>query len=331
MRTAIVPGVIAAVVAAMAAGGCAAASTGPDGAWTACGNVAHITAVQVRRAPEWAPLPPARPNGPAARRLFHDFCVIAGHPDDSSSGGGWCACPSSPVPLYRGVFYAGHRRLAIFDYEAGYLGLYVGPAQMQTAISGPAAAAAPASLDADFVAVLGLSPDSVYNPPRRPPPRPPPPRLTVASTAAVAGRPGWIAAVSGTARCSGGERATLGINLDESSASGQSGGKEMTIACDGHRHGWSAAVRVSFPTGPRGTYWIAPGSGDVTLFLYDLGGPLDFYTGALARPARRGIRFVVTRQASADRPSTASRHVPSVTGGRLHRQCAGARVVASCG
>jgi hypothetical protein len=189
------------------------------------------------------------------------------------------------------------RRLAIFSYEVGYLGLYVGPEQVQTAISGPAAAAAP-RVDADFAAVLGLSPDSVYNPPRQLPQRLPPPRLTVASTAAVASRPGRIAVLSGTARCSGGEQATLGISLYETSASGQSGGREVTIACDGRRHGWSAAVRVSVPTGPQGTYWKAPGSGGVTLFLDDLGGPLDFYTGPLARPVSRGVRFVVTRQAS---------------------------------
>ena len=252
MRTAIVPGVIAAVVAAVAVGGCAAVRTGPDGAWTACGNVAHVTAVQVRRDPGWAPLPPARPSVAAVRRLFHDFCVIAGHPDDSSSGGGSCACPSSPTPLYRGVFYAGDRRLAIFSYEAGYLGLYVGPAQVQTPISDPAPAAARASLDADFAAVLGLSPDSVYNPLRRPPPRPPPPRLTVASTAAVAGRPGWIAVISGTARCSGGEHAILGINLAETSASGQSGGTEVTIACDGRGHGLSAQCASAFRQDHRG-------------------------------------------------------------------------------
>lgn len=295
MRAAIVPGVIAAVMAAGTAGGCAAVRTGPGGTWTACGNVAHVTAVQVRRDPGWRPLPPAHPSAAAIRRLFDDFCVIAGHPDDSPSGGGACACPSSPDPLYRGVFYAGHRRLAIFAYEAGYLWLYLGPAQVQTPISGPAAAA-PASFDADFAAVLGLSPDAVYNPPPRPPPRPPPPRLTVASTAAVAGRSDWIAVVSGTARCSGGQQATLGINLAETSASGQSGGKKVTIACDGHRHGWRAAVRVTVPTGPQETHWTAPGSGGVTLFLYDLAGPLDFHTGPLARPVSLGIRFVVSRR-----------------------------------
>ena len=32
------------MVAAVAAGGCAAVRIGPDGAWTACGNVAHVTA-----------------------------------------------------------------------------------------------------------------------------------------------------------------------------------------------------------------------------------------------------------------------------------------------
>jgi len=293
MRAAIVPVVIAAAVTAAAAGGCASVSTGPDGAWTACGNVAHVTAVQVRRAPQWAPLPPTRPSVAAVRRLFHDFCVIAGHPDTSQGGGGSCACPSAPVPLYRGVFYARDTQLATFAYEDSFLGLYVGPAQVQTPISGPAAAAAPASLDADFAAVLGLSIDSVYNPARRPPPRLPPPRETVASTAAIAGRSGWIAVISGTTRCSGGERATLGINLAETSASGQSGGKMVTIACDGRRHGWTAAVRVSFPTGPPWTRWTAPGSGGVMLFLYDLGGPLDFYTGSLAKPVTQGIGFVV--------------------------------------
>jgi hypothetical protein len=294
MRVAIVPGAIAAVVAVMAAGGCAAVGTGAGAAWRACGNVARVTAVQVRRDPLWAPLPPAHPSVAAVRRLFHDFCVIAGHPSGGTVPGSYSA---KLTPLYRGVFYAGDKQLATFSYESGYLGLFVGPSQVQTSIAGSAAAAAP-SVGTDFAAVLGLSPEAAYNPRRQPPPRVPPPRLTVTSTAAVAGRPGWIAVLSGTTRCSGGEQATLGINLYETSASGQSGGIKMTTACDGRQHDWIAAVRVSLPTGPQGTYWIAPGYGSVTLFLYDLGGPLDFYTGPLARTVSRGIRFAAGRQAS---------------------------------
>jgi hypothetical protein len=72
----------------------------------------------------------------------------------------------------------------------------------------------------------------------------------------------------------------------------------VTIACDGRRHGWRAAVRVTVPTGPQETHWTAPGSGRVTLFLYDLAGPLDFHTGPLARPVSPGIRFVVSRRAA---------------------------------
>jgi hypothetical protein len=318
MRVAIAARAIATVVAVMAAGGCAAVDTGPGGAWTACGNMARITAMQVRRDPLWAPLPSAHPSVAAVRRLFHDFCVIAGHPDDGGLAPGSYSAAET-TPLYRGVFYAGDKQLATFSYESGYLGLYVGPAQVQTSIAGSAAAAA--SVDTDFAAALGLSPEAAYNPPRQPPPRLPPPRLMVTRTAAVMGRPSWTAVISGTTRCSGGEQATLGINIYETSASGQSGGIKMTMACDGRQHDWNAAVRVSLPTGPQGTYWTAPGYGSVTLFLYDLGGPLDFYTGPLARPFSRGIRFVAGRQASR-RPTVGDKaHLDTVTErGRAHHR-----------
>jgi hypothetical protein len=296
MRVATMPGATAALVAIMAAGGCAAVRTGPGGAWTACGNVARVTAVQVRRDPLWVPLPPANPSVAAVRRLYHDFCAIAGHPTDMAPGD-----IAGGTPLYLGVFYAGDRQLATFSYESGHLGLFIGPAQVQTSIAGSAAAAAP-SVDADFAAVLGLSPDAVDNPPRQPPPRLPLPRLTVASTAAVAGRPGQIAVISGIARCSGGEQATLGISLSETSASLPSGGTFVTIACDGRRRDWSAAIRVSFPEGTQGPYWTAPGHGEVTLYLNDPGGPLDFYEGPLARPVSRDISFVMTRRASRHPP-----------------------------
>lgn len=75
--------------------------------------MARITAMQVRRDPLWAPLPPAHPSVATVRRLFHDFCVIAGHPSGGPAPGSYSA--ADITPLYRGVFYAGDKQLATFS------------------------------------------------------------------------------------------------------------------------------------------------------------------------------------------------------------------------
>jgi hypothetical protein len=101
------------------------------------------------------------------RRLYYDFCVIAGHPANLPPGTKF-SCPADFGLVYQGVFYAGDRKLAAFKYAASgcqSIWLSAGSEQASTMIIGKSAAAEPASFTADLAAVLGVRPAAVYQDP----------------------------------------------------------------------------------------------------------------------------------------------------------------------
>jgi hypothetical protein len=106
-------------------------------------------------------------DAPLVRRLYDDLCVIVGHPDHVPPGT-VISCPADFGLAYSGVFYEAGRKLASFSYRASgcqSIALSVGPDQASTLILGKAAAAEPATFDADFAAVLGVPASTVYQPP----------------------------------------------------------------------------------------------------------------------------------------------------------------------
>ena len=161
--------VLAVIVAAI--GGCGGPSTQPDGAWTGCGNVTRPTVVQVHRTVALArlslrPLSITQRRAKLVRRLYYDLCVIVGHPDSPPPGSA-ISCPADFGLVYKGVFYARHRKLAAFTLLASgcqTVWLSVGSDQASTMIYGKAAAAEPTSFPADLAAVLGVRPALVYQP-----------------------------------------------------------------------------------------------------------------------------------------------------------------------
>lgn len=170
---------VIAAFALVAAGisGCGAARAQADGPaagdWAGCQQAALPSAVQVSRSVA-LPLPGHRGylsvtqrRAPVVRTLFHDMCVIVGHPAPLP---GIVNCPADYGLTYSGVFYAGNRKLATFSYRASgcqYLSLTAGSQHASTMIIGRAAAAEPASFDADFAAVLGFPVGIVHLPPSR--------------------------------------------------------------------------------------------------------------------------------------------------------------------
>jgi len=167
------PGIVVFAVAVAAVGGCSSAHVQPDGAWTGCGSVTRATAVQIHRSmpklaePPWPSLSVTQRRAAVARSLYYDFCVVAGHPAQLT---GTVSCPADSGLLYRGIFYAGDRRLASFRYAASgcqTLTLSAGSARASTVIFGQAAAAMPRTWNADLAKALGVAPDQLYQPPRR--------------------------------------------------------------------------------------------------------------------------------------------------------------------
>jgi hypothetical protein len=169
----------AAAVLAVALAGWASAhaqtGTRAGGVWTGCGNVRSPSVVQVRRSValaepswgSWVKLSVTQRSAPLVRRLYDDLCVIVGHPYQLPPGA-VVDCPDDFGLTYRGVFYAAGRKLASFSYAASgceSITLSVGPQQASTMILGPAAAAEPATFDADFAAVLGVPTAAVHMPP----------------------------------------------------------------------------------------------------------------------------------------------------------------------
>jgi hypothetical protein len=179
VRGAHLTGIGAAAVLALAVVGCASAraqaDTAADGAWTGCGDVHRPSVVQVRRSvalPEpgwgsWVRLSVTQRSAPLVRRLYDDLCVIVGHPYHLPPGA-VISCPADFGLTYTGVFYAAGRKLASFSYAASgceSITLSAGQQQVNTMILGPAAAAEPATFDADFAAVLGVPASAVHMPP----------------------------------------------------------------------------------------------------------------------------------------------------------------------
>jgi hypothetical protein len=157
-------------IALAAGGGQAGVSVQPDGAWTGCGDVARVTAVRVQREVSirgngWKPLAVTQRHPPAARRLFYDFCVIAGHHARAPSV---MSCPADVGLSYDGAFYAGRRRVATFDYYASGcqdITVRAGRQSTGTLLIGPALAAEPRGFGADLSAVLGIPQRAIWTPP----------------------------------------------------------------------------------------------------------------------------------------------------------------------
>ena len=104
-------------------------------------------------------------NATLARKLYYDFCVIVGHPATLPPE---INCPAAFDLEYDGVFYAGNRKLAAFEYAASgcqSIQLSAGSHQASTVIFGKSAAAVPASFTADLAAVLRVRPATVYQDP----------------------------------------------------------------------------------------------------------------------------------------------------------------------
>jgi hypothetical protein len=166
-------GISVLVVITAAIGGCGdPSSTQPNGAWTGCGNVARVTVVQVHRTmtiagPGVGSLSVTQRHAALVRRLYYDFCVVVGHPANLPPSTE-INCPDDFGLVYRGVFYAGDRKLAAFRYAASgcrQIWLSAGSDQASTMIIGKSAAAEPASFTADLAAVLGVRPAAVYQDP----------------------------------------------------------------------------------------------------------------------------------------------------------------------
>jgi len=171
-------GIGAAAVLAVAIAGCASApaqADTTDGVWTGCRDVQSPSVVQVRRSvalPEpdwgsWVRLSVTQRSASLVRRLYDDLCVTVAHPYHPPPGAVF-NCPADFGLTYSGIFYAAGRKLARFSYGASgceSVALSVGPQQASTMIAGPAAAAEPASFDADLAAVLGVPASTVHMPP----------------------------------------------------------------------------------------------------------------------------------------------------------------------
>src|SRR5215472_10192400 len=169
--------IAAVALAAGTVSGCGS-SVGPHGAWVGCGKVALPSEVQVRRIvqsrhPGIRPLSVTQRNPAVVRRWFRDACAIMGHPYLPPSGSVW-SCAVDFGLVYKGVLYAGERRVAVLTYKAsgceGFT-LSVGTDQVSTNFMGPGAAAA-SRFDADLAAVLGVRPRAIHQwpaPPIRPP------------------------------------------------------------------------------------------------------------------------------------------------------------------
>ena len=94
------------------------------------------------------------------RRLYYNVCVLVAHPDHWPSGVA-VNCPADIGLVYRGVFYAGNRKLAVMTYwptGCASLVLSLGSARSNYGLFGKGAAAAAARFGADFAAVLGIRP-----------------------------------------------------------------------------------------------------------------------------------------------------------------------------
>jgi hypothetical protein len=152
--------------AACSAGGSAGVSAHANGGWKGCRNAARPTAVQFQRTEE---LPQQGLPGPVAviqrravlvRRLYHDVCVLVAHPSHWPSGVA-VNCPDDIGLVYRGVFYAGNRRLAVMRYlptGCPSLEMRLGSARSNYGWFSKGADAAAARFGADFAAVLGIRP-----------------------------------------------------------------------------------------------------------------------------------------------------------------------------
>jgi hypothetical protein len=104
---------------------------------------------------------PARPRPSSTRHAS----VIVGHPTTLPPE---INCPAAFDLEYEGVFYAGNRKLAAFEYAASgcqSIQLSAGSHQASTVIVGKSAAAVPASFTADSAAVLRVRPATVYQDP----------------------------------------------------------------------------------------------------------------------------------------------------------------------
>ncbi len=151
-------------VAACSASGGAGVRTGANGAWTACGNVARPTAFHFRRIEELpqpglpGPVSVIQRHAPLVRRLYRDVCMLVAHPDHWPKGIA-VNCPADIGLVYKGVFYAGTRKLAVMTYRptgCSSLVLSLGSVRSDYGIFSKGAAAAAARFGPDFAAVLGM-------------------------------------------------------------------------------------------------------------------------------------------------------------------------------
>jgi hypothetical protein len=151
-------------------------ATQPKGAWSGCGNLARPSVMQVRRTvglarPMREILLATERRAPVVRRLFHDMCVIAGHPAHLPPGV-TLSCPDDFGLTYSGVFEAGNRTLATFTYDASgcnALSLSAGPNQASSLIWSKTALAVQPSLDAGLATAFGVRAGAIhqYTFPRR--------------------------------------------------------------------------------------------------------------------------------------------------------------------
>ena len=158
------------VIAATACGasGGAVVRTQANGAWAGCGNVTRPAAFHFRRIEELpqagllGPVSAIQRRAPLVRMLYRDVCVLMAHPNHWPKGVA-VNCPADLGLVYRGVFYAGTRRLAVMTYRptgCPSLGVSVGSARSDYGIFSKGAAAAAARFGPDFAAVLGIRANS---------------------------------------------------------------------------------------------------------------------------------------------------------------------------
>lgn len=156
-----------ALMAAAVSGSGGGASARPDGAQPGCENVARPSVVQVRRTvqlpqPGLRPLSVTQRHPAVVRRWYDDACAIMSHPYHPPSGSVW-NCPADFGLAYRGVFFAGKKKVAVLTYKAsGCAGftLSAGAGQASTMFLGPGAPAE-ARFDADLAAVFGIQPGAL--------------------------------------------------------------------------------------------------------------------------------------------------------------------------
>ena len=126
-------------------------------------TVFHARRIDRLPQPGWpGPVSVIQRRAPLVRRLYSDVCLLVAHPDHWPKGVS-VNCPADFGVLYRGVFYAGTRKVAMLTYMptgCPSLGLSAGSVSSDFGWFSKGADAAAARFGPDFAAVLGVPADA---------------------------------------------------------------------------------------------------------------------------------------------------------------------------